>query len=241
MVFLTQLKGMLKLEYILMKRNLFLSFIEIFSPIILLLFFFFLRLLFSQEKEEYNSLYKDDIEYIFTHSTNLTNNISSDYSLENIEKNENANVPYLFFLKQCKENKHIALIGKNFPDEIKEKIKAHFWEFDDESDINENNVFKKFESVDEFNKYISHKNYGTNDNNPEICFGISMTDQFQFGIHYKGLNDDTSNEIEELLSKESPHIPDMKSDKNEIIRTQENMKFFELYKESGYLMVLKII
>ena len=68
-----------------------------------------------------------------------------------------------------------------------------------------------------------------------------MTDQFQFGIHYKGLNDDTSNEIEELLSKESPHIPDMKSDKNEIIRTQENMKFFELYKESGYLMVLKII
>ena len=241
MVFLFHLKGMLKLEYILMKRNLFLSFLEIFSPIILLLFFFLLRLLFSQEKEEYNSLYKDDIEYIFTHSTNLTNNISSDYNIENIEKNENAYVPYLYFLKQCKLNKHIALIGKNFPSEIKEKIKEHFWEFDDEPDINENNVFKRFESVDEFNKYISQKNYGINNDNPEICFGISMTDQFQFGIHYKGLNDDSSNEIEELLSKESPHIPDMKSDNNEKIRTQEKIKFFESYKDSGYLMVLKII
>ena len=241
MVFLIHLKAMLKLEYILMKRNIFLSFLEIFSPIILLLFFFFLRLLFSQEKEEYNSLYKDDIEYIFTHSTNLTNNISSDYNLENIEKNENAFIPYLYFLKQCKLNKHIALIGKNFPEEIKIKIKEYFWEFDDEPDINENKVFKIFENVNEFNKYISQENYGTNNDNPEICFGISMTDQFQFGIHYKGLSDDTSNEIEELLSKETPHIPNMKSDKNEKIRTQEKLKFFESYKDSGYLMVLKII
>ena len=116
-----KLKAMLIVEYIQMKRNLFLSFIEIFSPIILLLFFLFIRLLFSVEKEEYHSLYKDDIEYIFTHSTNLTNRISSDYKLEDIKKDENADLPYIYFLKQCNKMKHIALIGENFPDEIKQK------------------------------------------------------------------------------------------------------------------------
>ena len=245
MGFCQQLKGMLKLEYILAKRNLFLSFIEIFSPIILLFFFLFISLLFSQEKEEYSSLYKNDLEYIFTHSSNLTNDVSSDYKLENIKKDENASIPYIYFLKQCKNIRHIALIGKNFPQELKQKIISHFWEFDDDKklNINENDVFKYFENVDEFNKYISSEKYGENENNPEMCFGISVTDEFQFGIHYKTIDfkQENSNEIEELLKTETPHIPDMKSEKDEQIRIKENPKYFEYYKNSGYLMVLKII
>ena len=76
-----------------------------------------------------------------------------------------------------------------------------------------------------------------------MCFGISKTDEFQFGIHYKTINSkiENSNEVEELLTLESPHIPDMKSDKEEQIRIQENIKNFENYKNSGYLMVLKLI
>ena len=245
MGFCQQLKGMLKLEYILSKRNLFLTFIEIFSPIILLFFFLFISLLFSQEKEEYSSLYKNDLEYIFTHSSNLTNDVSSDYKLENIKKDENASIPYIYFLKQCKNIRHIALIGKNFPQELKQKIISHFWEFDDDKklNINENDVFKYFENVDEFNKYISSEKYGENENNPEMCFGISVTDEFQFGIHYKTIDfkQENSNEIEELLKTETPHIPDMKSEKDEQIRIKENPKYFEYYKNSGYLMVLKII
>ena len=247
MGFFHQLKGMLKLEYILSKRNLFLTFIEIFSPIILLFFFLFISLLFSQEKEDYSSLYKDDIEYIFTHSSNLTNNISSDYDLKKIKKDENAFLPYIYFLKQCKNIKHIALIGKNFPLELKQKIISHFWEFEDDNknklNIKEKDVFKYFQSVDEFNEYISSEKYGKDKNNPEMCFGISKTDEFQFGIHYKTINSkiENSNEVEELLTLESPHIPDMKSDKEEQIRIQENIKNFENYKNSGYLMVLKLI
>ena len=242
MGFMKQLLSMLRLEYILMKRNLFLSFIEIFSPIILLFFFLFLRLLFSTKKESYKNLYKSDIEYIFTHSSNLTNNISPSYKLEDIKKDENSVIPYTYVLKQCKNIKHIALIGKYFPEEIKNKLKEHFWELEDPL-INENNIFKYFDNVEEFNKYISSKEYGTNDINPEICFGISKTDLFQFGIHYKGIdiNNQNDNELEELLSKEKPNIPSMKSDKKEKIRNTENLKFFEQYKNSGYLMVLKII
>ena len=246
MGFCQQLKGMLKLEYILSKRNLFLSFIEIFSPIILLFFFLFISLLFSKEKEEYSSLYKDDLEYIFTHSSNLTNNISSGYELKNIKKDENATLPYIYFLRQCKNIRHIALIGKNFPTELKRKISSHFWEFNDDNNklnIKEEDVFKEFNNVDEFNKYISSEKYGLDENNPEMCFGISKTDEFKFGIHYKTINSQigNANEIEELLTLESPHIPDMKSEKEEKIRIQENIKYFENYKNSGYLMVMKLI
>ena len=62
-------------------------------------------------------------------------------------------------------------------------------------------------------------------------------------IHYNSINIDTdnSNDFQDLLSQESPHIPDMKSNKNEKIKNQENLKFFEYYKNSGYLMTLKII
>ena len=243
MGFFLKLKAMIKVEYIQMKRNLFLSFTEIFSPIILLLFFLFIRLLFSVEKEKYDSLYKDDIEYIFTHSTNLTNRVNSDYKLEDIKKDENPFIPYIYFLKQCSKIKHIALIGENFPLEIRKKIFSHFWEFDDEQDIDPNKVFKNFITVDEFNDYISSKQYGKDENNPEICFGISQTADFHFGIHYKGinLNIESPNEIEELLSLETPQIPDTRMEKNEKIRIQENLKFFDQYKNSGYLMVMKII
>ena len=68
----------------------------------------------------------------------------------------------------------------------------------------------------------------------EICFGISKTDLFQFGIHYKGIdiNNQNDNELEELLSKEKPNIPSMKSDKKEeqktdIIETKENKEIKE--------------
>ena len=47
--------------------------------------------------------------------------------------------------------------------------------------------------------------------------------------------------MENLIINESPHIPESKANKNEKIKTQENLKFFEYYKNSGYLMVMKII
>ena len=243
MVFYHQLKGMIKAELIQMKRNIFLSFIEFFSPIILLLFFYIIRLLFSLKKEDFYSLYGSDAEYIFTHSSNLTHNISKNYKLEDIKINETSSLPYYYFLKQCNKTKYIATIGKNFPQEIKSIIMTHFWEFENGPNINPNNIFKNFDSIEKFNSYISSENYGVDKNSPEICFGISKTDEFQFGIHYKSisLNQQNTNEIENLISQETPHVPDTKSDKSEQLRIQENPEFFEKYLKSGYLMTLKTI
>ena len=236
-----QLKGLLKSEFIQMKRKKFLSSIELFCPIILLLCFLFLRLSFETEKETYDSLFKNDLDFLFKYGTNLTNKVKdfngNIQSLEEVDKE--TTLPYYGFLSQCKAIKHIALIGQKFPQKLIDMISLHYWEMDD---FDENEIFKKFESVEEFDEYITSKDYGTIEK-PKICFGISKTDKFKFGIHYNSINIDNSdsNEFEDLLSQESPHIPDMKSNKNEKIRIQENLKFFEFYKNSGYLMTLKII
>ena len=236
-----QLKGMLKSHFILMQRNKCLSFIELFCPIILLLFYFFLRLLFSIEEQKYESLYSNDVEYLYKFSTNLTNKITSKDQISFEEIDENSPLPYTYFLAQCKINKHIAIIGKDFPEKLLNKISSHFWELDN---VDKNDFFKYFDTVEDFDNYITSKNYGTDEVlYPKICFGISKIDKFKFGIHYNTINVDNenTNEIENLLLKESPHIPESKSNKNDKIKIHENLKFFDFYKTSGYLMVMKLI
>ena len=144
-------------------------------------------------------------------------------------------------MAQCKYNKHIAIIGNDFPEKLINKISSHFWELDD---YDENDIYKRFESIDEFDSYIASKDYGTDEiSYPKICFGISKIDKFKFGIHYNtiNVNEESQNELENLIINESPHIPESKANKNEKIKTQENLKFFEYYKNSGYLMVMKLI
>ena len=240
-----QLKGLLKSEFIQMKRSIFLSLAEILCPIILLILYFFIRLSFKKEKEKYESIFENDLYYIANYSTNLTNyiNSNSQNNIQNID--ENTPIPYYYFLAQCRFTKHIAIIGKDFPEKLKNKISSHFWELDnDDNDFNENEFFKEFSSVEEFEKYMTSKNYGKDDIlYPKICFGISQTDKFKFGIHYNtiDINNENSNDADDLLSQESPHIPDMKSNKNEKIGNQGNLKFFKYYKNSGYLMTMKIL
>ena len=236
-----QLKGMLKCHFIQMKRNKCLSCVEIFCPVIILLFFFFLRLLFSVDKEEYKSIYSNDFKFLFKYSTNLTNKITSKDQISYDDINENSPLPYIYFLAQCEYNKHIAIIGNDFPEKLINKISSHFWELD--SNV-ENDIYKKFETIDEFDNYITSEDYGTDEIlYPKICFGISKIDKFKFGIHYNtiNVNEESQNELENLIINESPHIPESKANKNEKIKTQENLKFFEYYKNSGYLMVMKLI
>ena len=237
------MKGMLKSQFILIKRNKCLSLIELFCPAFILAFYFLLRLSFTQKIEKYKEIFEDDAKYLFQFSTNLTNKITSKEqiitSFEDLDVNSPIN--YTGFLYKCKINKHIAIIGNDFPEEILGKIRAHFWELDN---IDENDFFKKFETIEEFDKYITSKEYGS-ENYPKICFGISKDDKYKykFGIHFETINvdNDEGNEIENYLLTESPHIPESKSNKNEKIKKQENLKYFDYYKSSGYLMIMKLI
>ena len=236
-----QLKGMLKSYFILIRRYKILTFVEIFCPIIILLFYFLLRLPFSKKIDEFKEKYSNEFEYLYQFSTNLTNRINSKdqiiTSLDDLDKSSPIN--YTGFLYKCKINKHIAIIGQDFPEEIIQKISSHFWELDE---VDENDFYIKFDTIKEFNNYITSKEYGS-ENHPKICFGISKIDKFNFGLHYNTINvdNDIANEVENYLLNESPYIPESKSNKNEKIKSQENLKFFEYYNSSGYLMVMKII
>ena len=225
-----QLKGMLKSEYIQMKRNIFVSLVEILFPVILLFIFLLIRFLFKNEKEIYNDIYENDSQFILRNGTKLINLNSKEQAFFN---NQNS-IPYNFFLLQCQKINNIAIIGK-VPWEIISKIHSHLWE------LNNGINFKSFNSVEDFNKYISSKEYGTDENNPKICFGISHIDDLKFGIHYSTGNIDGTNKLDEILSAEGPIIPDNKTNKNEKIRIQENFELYDKYKTSGYLMTMKII
>ena len=226
-----------------MKRNKCLTFIEFFTPVLLLLFFFVLSLFFSTEEQKYKDLYKEDYEFLFKYSSNLTNGVKSSNQIISDIKNVTNSTPiqYKKFLAQCEKHPKVALIGRNFPEKIKNKISEHFWELPNLTDIEKINFFKIYNSVDEFNEYISSENYGTDDiNNPKICFGISKSDdkEYGFGIHYDTI--DRTKE-ENMLIMDMPKIPDSKTSKNEKIRIQTDLSSFEFYEYSGYLMVLKII
>ena len=237
-----QLKGLFKIEFIEMKRNICLSLVEILCPIILILLFLFLRLAFKTKKEKYESIFENDLDFIAHYSTNLTNHITSKEQNKIEKLDEKTPLPYYYFLAQCQFTKHIAIIGEDFPQKLIDKIASHFWELDD--DLDKDVFFLKYKTKEDFEKYITSKEYGTNEILfPKICFGISKIDKFKFRIHYNTINIDNENsdEVEDLLAQESPHIPEMKSNKNEKIRTQENLKFFTYYKNSGYLMTMKII
>ena len=235
-----QLKGMLLSELLQIKRNIFFTLVEILCPVFLLLFYFIIQSLFNRKKEKYSSVYNNDLEYILKYSSNLTSLVKSEPI---IEKGIDMPIPYYYLLYQCRKARHVALIGEDFPRKLIDKIKEHFWELE-EPYIDENEFFIKYNSIEDFNEYITSKNYGKNDIlNPKICFGISHIDKFKFNIHYDTENyeRENSNDFEDFLLLETPHIPDMKSNKNEKIRTQENLRFFENYKNSGYLMIMKLI
>ena len=234
-----QLYGMLKSSYINMKRNKCLSFIELFTPFLLILFFFVLSSFFDLEEQKYND---DDIPFLFNYSSNFTNKISSPSQIISDINDINNSTPiqYKKFLAQCQNYPHVALIGKKFPEKLKNKISQHFWEFPDDINIDIKNFFKTFDTIDEFNNYIRSKNYGTDEiNYPKMCFGISKDDKKQYGfsIHYDTYDAAT----EQYFLFDAPKIPDSKTSKYEKIKTQTDLKAFETYQNSGYLMVMKLI
>lgn len=100
--------------------------IELFIPTLLLLFLFAFNLFFSKEK--YESLYKNEAEFLFQYSSNLTNAVKSESQIiSDINDATNSTpIQYTKFLAQCEKHSHIALIGNNFPPEIKTKISYIF-------------------------------------------------------------------------------------------------------------------
>ena len=96
------------------------------------------------------------------------------------------------------------------------------------------NDFMSFESVESLNNYVRSKNYGSNEENPLLCFGLSFNkidDIYNFSLHY--FDSEVGGGIEDIPTGTqglfNPH------------RKNSDIKRYEMYKSSGFTYLQKII
>ena len=212
-MFSSHLNALLKKNFLILKRTYILSTIEILSPIIVMLLFWRLKAFFKIENLEI----EDDIDYIYTNGTYI--------------RNYNSFMDLLFFGGNyfCYGMQIIALIGEDFPNEIKEKLNIKTW------DVFKSNI-QYYNSLDELNDYIRSDKYETDDDHPGICFGLSyekIDNKYKFKMHYFA-----SPYVEDEFGN---YIPSTSIDNLDPFRTQPDFISFEQYLFSGFLMIHKII
>ena len=216
---LSHFRALLKKNLLILKRTYILSSIEILSPIIVMILFWRLNSLF---KNVYLPIDKDE-DYIYTNGTYLKT-IDFDDGL-----NDKDDIPYLGSIFYCSENRIIALIGKDFPEELKEEIKYFEWEL-----FNEPN-FRYYNTLEELNDYIKSDKYGTDLlEYPKVCFGISFSkedNKYSFKLHY----------FTSTYSMHYPSIPSTSIDNLDQFRTQPDFKSYGNYIDQGFLMIHKLI
>ena len=163
MVLAYQLKAILIKELIQIKRNICLFLLELLCPIFLIFIFLCLRKIFPIENISFESANNNNKEFIIKNGTFLTNKVNSPSEVNYANE---LNIKYKNMLAQCRNNPRIALIGENFPTDIKNKIEKHSWELNRKI---ENELFLNFPNKKEFFEYLNSPKYGTK--NSKICFG----------------------------------------------------------------------
>ena len=198
---------------IILKRTYILTTLEIISPIIVIFLFSIFKSLF---KTEYLFLETDE-NYIESNGT-LIKDVSPGISYFRI-KNDLA---YRGIVHPCFD-RYIALIGENFPEEIKEKLASSKWE------INGYNItYKYFNDINDLNKLLINNK----DENDNICFGISYTkekNKYIFKLHYNA----------------SPYgksfIPSTNINSLDPFRTQPDFSSYKKYIYNGFLNVQRVL
>ncbi len=212
------LKALLKKNFILMKRNYFVTICEIFAPMILMLLLYALRIAF---KIEYTMGEDEDIDkYIIFNSTAM---ISNQTSL--------LGIPYKGTFSACKIRFYISLIGKNFPQKLIDKLEKK--KNEEKPMIN----FNYFETINDLESYIQSSNYGSDiEKYPEICFGIYFNhdeeyDKYDISLHYfSSFSETYPNDVPSTL------VPNL-----DIFLKSPDFQSNKRYIDSGYLNVMKLI
>jgi hypothetical protein len=163
----------------------------------------------------------DDNKYINSNGTYLRKERTFNYDKETIKY-----IP-LFF---CSYGSIVALIGKDFPDDLLDLIRGKDYYADFYRDME----FKYYDSLESLNEYIRSDNYNDEDLNPEICFGVSYmkeNNKYTIKLHYSA----------SPYSMKKPSIPTTTIDNLDPFQVQPDFDSYEKYIEQGFLMILKTI
>ena len=213
-------KALIKKNLLILKRTYILTFFELFSPLIVMLV---LLLTNSKFETEHEPIYIDE-QYIKYNCTYIYNNLYSFGNLDLCFSNQ------LIFRYKCKKA-FIALIGEDFPEEIKDEIRNIF--NNEGVDIPK---FRHYNDILELNDYIKSKNYKKM---TKVCFGISYEKnnyekKYIFKLHFFSSKYMSYNKF---ISK----IPASNIDNLDPFRINPDFDSYFLYKTSGYLMIQKIL
>ena len=153
-------RALLKKNLIILRRTYILTFFEIFTPAITMLVLLIMNLKFETE---HKPIYINE-NYLWKNCTFISDSDSS----------------YTCRTKSYScYNSLIVLIGKNFPDYIKNRLEEQFFR----GDYNEPH-FRYYASFLELKDYIESENY---EKMTQICFGISYEysgDKYTFKLHF---------------------------------------------------------
>ena len=231
----SKLYALIKKNLILMKRNIILTILEIFFPIIMMLIIIGIRKAFSIES------YKFEEKEINTENFIKKNSIVS-INFEKLSSNIWLGMEVLPPLKICskynnqfQERPKIASIG--IPLEIKNKMIKDSLIFKNiiNFSLNENS-FKEFASIEEMENYIKTPEYITDLDNL-ICFGL----KFSYDIEKKCYNY-SLHFFDNKLGKEGiQDIPNNGEGMFETFQMGPDLTSYSIYKNSAYSYMIKIV
>ena len=211
-------KALLKKNFLILKRTYILTFFEIVSPMIVMLVLLLTNSKFDTEHTKINI----ESQYLSKNCSFITTTYR-DSSYCQYHK--------YIFVYRCNDS-IIALIGREFPKEIEERIRDIYHEFNNDIEPK----FRHFDSVLELNDYVESKNYKKM---TKICFGISYkkewhNNKYIFKLHYFA-----SKYLER--NKFIANIPSSDIDPLDPFRVKPDFDSYQLYLRSGYLMIQKIL
>ena len=204
----SHLKALIKKNLLVYKSTFILTIVELIFPMLVIFLFWKLRTLFKIEEYQIENDYEYYYNEKYTYSNKKTYN--QDYSYN-----------YYRYIGYCSyQDKFIALIGDNFPKEF--------------LDSNNITLFRNFSSIKELNDYIESPLYGSDRENPEICFGITYLfekNKYIFKLHF----------FASLYDYHFPEIPPTSTKSLEQFKTQPDFYNYHTYTYEGFLYLLKLI
>ena len=238
----SKLRGLIKKNLLILKRNKITTLCEILFPIILMLLMLEVRNSFIIDEYDFQTDHGTTTTYIKDRSVaninyNLNNpEITSDENNRSFYWNNLTILPALGicskFNRGRKERPLIGSIG--IPQEIKEKIilDASFYQDQIEMSLSLNN-FKEFRDIKEMNDYVKNKKFGTREH-PGICFGIRFEHNkagYNYSLHY----------FDSIFGQGIQDLSDIIGGPIDLFRSGPDMQSYKRYQSSGYTYIMKII
>ena len=236
----SKLRGLIKKNLLILKRNKVTTICEIFFPIILMILMYFVRdsfliLEYNYDEDEVtttNFIRRRSVANVEINNTD----IMFDESNNSLYWNNLSLFPALSICsrhnRKGRERSLIATIG--IPLEIKERIIFDASVYQKKIDMNITmDNFKDFKNIEEMEDYVKDKRFGLEDF-PQICFGMRLEETkegYDYSLHY----------FDSIFGEGIQDLSNIIGGPIDLFRSGPDMQSYGRYRTSGYTYFMKMI